>query len=283
MHLQNPAPTALQFNGGFITGGSLQGYFLRSTNSVNNYSFPVGGSTLTSNYRAVEITPTTTDSSVFGVRLGNLSPSSETGISAAGAVAPFDVNLKETTLGVLNENYFHSIYRFFGAAEANASIYFFNTDAQNIITTVGKWNIPNNQWEDANFTISTLSSPKPAYNFPNKVATSAQPITNTDDVYALSEIELIFPTGFSPNGDGFNDFFIIENLEQFPDNEIEIYNRWGEKVFAAKPYLNNWEGVNTSGGIQLQGGNLKEDTYFYILKLDETMEPVKNYLELIRN
>lgn len=283
VHLQNPSIASLQWNGGFISGENLEGYFLRSTNSINSYSFPVGSSSLINNYRSVEITPTSVDSSVFGVRLASLSPSFETGTSASGSIAPFDLNLKEAILGTLNENYFHTIYRFFGNAECNTSIYFFENDTENDITTVGKWNTFTNQWEDDDFTISTLINPMPEYNLPNRVAMSKQAITYADDVYALSETRLIFPTGFSPNGDGYNDAFIIENLDLFPDNEIIIFNRWGEKIYSAKPYLNDWKGVNESNGIKLQGNDLQEDTYFYILRLDEASEPIKNYLELIRD
>ncbi len=71
--------------------------------------------------------------------------------------------------------------------------------------------------------------------------------------------KMIFYTGFSPNGDGVNDYFKIEGIAQYPNNEISIFNRWGTKVFGMKGYKNAWDGTwnNTI---------LPEGTYFYILK-----------------
>ena len=49
-------------------------------------------------------------------------------------------------------------------------------------------------------------------------------------------VPLHIPNGFSPNSDGFNDAFVIEGLDQYPDNAIIIiFNRWGDEVFSAAP------------------------------------------------
>ena len=68
---------------------------------------------------------------------------------------------------------------------------------------------------------------------------------------------LKFYTGFSPNGDGINDYFVIDGIENFPNNSMEIYNRWGNNVFKSKHYKNDWAG--TWGTEKLPDG-----TYFYI-------------------
>jgi len=281
VHLLNGDVSSLQWNGGYISGANLEGYFMRSTNQNMAYAFPVGSSILDNEYRAIEITPSTGDSSVFGVRLGALDASDDFGTSSAGSSAPFSLDDKENSLGSLNENFYHSINRFYGNKDANASIFFFNSDAENVITTVGKWNSSDAEWKNEYFSISTVANAKPEYNAPNKVATTKNPLTFDDDVYVLSDVDLIFPTGFSPNGDQINDLFVIENLEQYPDNELEIYNRWGEKIYFAQPYLNDWGGINISNGVKLQGDMIDEDTYYYILKLDKDSEPIKNFFEVI--
>lgn len=71
----------------------------------------------------------------------------------------------------------------------------------------------------------------------------------------------------TPNGDGTNDelrFEILDNAdpEFFPDNEIVIFNRWGDIVFKARPYNNDWRGQNGAGQ------ELPHATYYYILRLD---------------
>lgn len=71
---------------------------------------------------------------------------------------------------------------------------------------------------------------------------------------------LLIPySGFSPNGDGINEYFAIEGLDAFPRNTLEVYNRWGNRIFMKTDYQGNWDG--TWGGLVLPDG-----TYFYILK-----------------
>lgn len=75
------------------------------------------------------------------------------------------------------------------------------------------------------------------------------------------------PNAITPNGDGNNDLFIIEFLEDGncrnrSDSELVILNRWGDVVYSAKPYKNDWGGQGPDGSMLPQG------TYYYILKLD---------------
>lgn len=74
------------------------------------------------------------------------------------------------------------------------------------------------------------------------------------------------PNAITPNGDGLNDelvFDILENAFDFwPDNELVVFNRWGDIVYRARPYVNNWRGT-TDSGMKLPDG-----TYYYILRLD---------------
>ena len=61
---------------------------------------------------------------------------------------------------------------------------------------------------------------------------------------------------FTPNDDGKNEFLAIDNLEQFPDNTITVYNRWGSIVFQADAYVSDEEnGWN--------GDDVPDGTYFY--------------------
>src|SRR5690606_15997331 len=56
----------------------------------------------------------------------------------------------------------------------------------------------------------------------------------------------------TPNGDGMNDKLVFDVLlftpaEEFPDNEIIIFNRWGDVVYKQQPYDNEWNGQNSNG------------------------------------
>lgn len=88
---------------------------------------------------------------------------------------------------------------------------------------------------------------------------------------------LKFYSGITPNNDGKNDVWVIENIEQFPENEVKIFNRWGEEVWYGKNYDNKevvWEGNNKGGDL------LSSSTYFYIADVDGTI--YKGWVELTR-
>jgi gliding motility-associated-like protein len=105
--------------------------------------------------------------------------------------------------------------------------------------------------------------------------------TATVDLNVNPIINIVYPNILTPNGDGFNDILFFNGLEYFPENELEIYNRWGERVYYAKPYMNDWTGLNNSDGAKVQGINLGSDTYYYIFKLSPESEVVKSFFELI--
>ncbi|MEY3051366.1 MAG: hypothetical protein RLY31_1151 [Bacteroidota bacterium] len=86
---------------------------------------------------------------------------------------------------------------------------------------------------------------------------------------------LIIYNGFSPNGDGFNDVFTIENIDRFPNSHLQVFNRWGNLVFEAQGYDNTWDGKH-------RGSDLPDGTYFYLLDLGDDQEPYTGYLQLQR-
>ncbi len=83
------------------------------------------------------------------------------------------------------------------------------------------------------------------------------------ELTVILDYDINVPQGFSPNGDGVNDYLVIDNLEKYPNNHIMILNRWGNKLFEAKPYLNDWDGTTKNGNRPPAG------TYFYILELEK--------------
>ncbi len=90
------------------------------------------------------------------------------------------------------------------------------------------------------------------------------------------KLALSIPTLFTPNGDGINDNFKIDGLQLFPQNELAIFNRWGNEVYFVKGYMQNnklWDGAN-----------LDEGTYFYVLKVSTngTFRRFSGYTTLIR-
>ena len=92
---------------------------------------------------------------------------------------------------------------------------------------------------------------------------------------AISGSTLFIPNLYTPNGDGTNDAFEIRGLELFAQNDLVIVNRWGNEVYKATGYQNNWTGEG-----------LNEGTYFYVLRVKEAAgsewQVFKGYITLIR-
>jgi large repetitive protein len=84
----------------------------------------------------------------------------------------------------------------------------------------------------------------------------------------------------TPDGDGLNDGLEFEEIETEPaksGNDIIILNRWGQPVYTAKPYNNDWKGQSKSGN------ELPEGSYYYVLYLrDGKKEVIYGSVLLIR-
>lgn len=83
----------------------------------------------------------------------------------------------------------------------------------------------------------------------------------------------------TPNGDYINNYLVFPDSENYLDPEIRIYNRWGNLVYQKKPYMNNWYGVNQNGK------NLPEGTYYYILEynlLNNERQRIKGDITIVR-
>ena len=82
---------------------------------------------------------------------------------------------------------------------------------------------------------------------------------------------VVVPNVFTPNGDGFNDTYVITHLEDYPEATLSVVNRWGQEVLPEAKYRNDWD-----------GGDARPGTYYYILKLAEGQAPMKGQLRIIR-
>ena len=101
-------------------------------------------------------------------------------------------------------------------------------------------------------------------------------------ITVIDEVLLEIPNGFSPNGDGINDELIIEGLYKYPENEITIFNRWGDQVYYAKPYNNDWDGYGNNNSMLIGENKLIDGTYFYYFKYDNEHSVQSGNIELKR-
>ena len=85
-------------------------------------------------------------------------------------------------------------------------------------------------------------------------------------------------SGFSPDGDGVNDNFTILGIQNYPNNSLTIFNKWGETVFKQKGYNNNWNGERMDG----ESIDADDSTYYYVLDNGEG-ELLSGYVQITDN
>ncbi|MCD4770030.1 MAG: gliding motility-associated C-terminal domain-containing protein [Bacteroidales bacterium] len=98
-----------------------------------------------------------------------------------------------------------------------------------------------------------------------------------EDMLLINVKTIIVNSGFSPNGDGINDYFVIDGIDN-TENELVITDMSGLIVYKITNYKNDWEGMD------MYGNYLPDGTYYYFLKiLSEPRENYKGYLIIKRN
>lgn len=102
---------------------------------------------------------------------------------------------------------------------------------------------------------------------------------NLQQIIETSNGEVIIYPGVSPNLDGKNDYLRIDNIEEYPANELFIYDRIGNLIASYKGYdntSNSWKGEFRNGNNE----RVVNGTYYYVLKLDSDSRPKKGFLVL---
>jgi gliding motility-associated-like protein len=94
--------------------------------------------------------------------------------------------------------------------------------------------------------------------------------------------DISIPEAFTPDGDNTNDLFVIPGIENYPINNLSIFNRWGNEVFFEEGYNNTWDGT-ANRGIVIGDSKLPTGTYYYILDLNGDGKTIyKGYVYLKR-
>ncbi|WP_298323883.1 gliding motility-associated C-terminal domain-containing protein [uncultured Dokdonia sp.] len=93
--------------------------------------------------------------------------------------------------------------------------------------------------------------------------------TRTEFTGVLNIFDVEVFNGVSPDGDGVNDFFIIEGINAFPDNNVQIFNRWGVQVFEQDGYTEDeatgFKGISEGRATLNAKETLPEGTYYYLI------------------
>ena len=136
---------------------------------------------------------------------------------------------------------------------------------------------------DGAITYTPTTGYKGTDNFSYEVCTDLCPNTCQKATVILNVVEAfqqVFTSNevITPNGDGLNDALIIEDFDAAsPQNKstIAIYSQWGELVFKAAPYMNNWTGT-------FDKSPLPDGTYYFIFQANSKAEPLKSFITILR-
>jgi gliding motility-associated-like protein len=100
------------------------------------------------------------------------------------------------------------------------------------------------------------------------------------DTVTIADIQtescLFIPNAFTPNGDGDHDMWVISNLDLYNSIKLEIFNRWGNKVYENADYQNDWDGLS-SDGKKLPGG-----VYYYVIDMSNGNKVMQGSVTIIR-
>lgn len=85
----------------------------------------------------------------------------------------------------------------------------------------------------------------------------------------------VIPNTFTPNDDGINDTWVIENLDSYIGNRVQIFNRYGQLMFESYGYAKPWDG-------KYKGKPLPFGTYYYIIEPGNGMDALTGYVTILR-
>ena len=146
--------------------------------------------------------------------------------------------------------------------EASSSLEIMNADLNAL--RIVRWDADRNFWLDESGVVNTDNNAIRTISNVTDYGIYALAITNEEIV---SSGDLLAYNNLTPNGDGINDTFIITGIENYPDNNVKIVNRWGSVVYEVDGYNNTdraFSGVANSG-LSMSDGMLPSGTYYYVL------------------
>jgi len=99
------------------------------------------------------------------------------------------------------------------------------------------------------------------------------------DTLIVNVVNLKVYSGFTPNNDGYNDFWMIENIKLYPNNKVRVFDRNNTLVYEKRSYDNSWKGTFDAR----TGEKLPAGTYFYILELSGGIKVYKGVVTILGN
>lgn len=105
--------------------------------------------------------------------------------------------------------------------------------------------------------------------------TSKEGCVSSDEVFVKVLKTPVIPTAFTPNNDGKNDVWNIKYLDTYPNATVEVFNRFGNKVYASLGYTEPWKG-------KFNGEDLPVGTYYYIINPNSGRKTISGAVTILR-
>lgn len=97
----------------------------------------------------------------------------------------------------------------------------------------------------------------------------------SDDVFVQLLLKPVIPNAFSPNGDGINDTWVIKYLDTYPGSTVQVFDRYGKKVFTSTGYSQAWDG-------KTNGSPIPAGVYYYIVDPKNNLKPISGSVTILR-
>ena len=97
----------------------------------------------------------------------------------------------------------------------------------------------------------------------------------TDNVFVKVLKKVIVPNAFSPNKDGINDEWKLQEIEAYPDADVTVFNRYGQAVFSTRGYNKPWNGTYNNKPLPV-------GTYYYVIDLKFGLPKLKGWVVILR-
>ncbi|MFD1630005.1 gliding motility-associated C-terminal domain-containing protein [Pseudopedobacter beijingensis] len=140
------------------------------------------------------------------------------------------------------------------------------------------------QWENAEGIIGNTNTAEITVR-PVQTTTYKVLVTNSGGCSVTQEFTLTVNNNYdlvvaanllSPNGDGLNDYWKVENIDLYPDSEVKVFDKSGRIIFSKKGYNNDWDG-------RIAGSSLNEDTYYYLIDFGPGQPKKKGFITMLNN
>ncbi|TWI97273.1 gliding motility-associated-like protein [Mucilaginibacter frigoritolerans] len=105
--------------------------------------------------------------------------------------------------------------------------------------------------------------------------TDSKGCVTSDVVSIIVSPKLVVPNTFTPNADGINDYWDIVGLEAYEHATVDIFTRWGQKVYHSIGYDKPWDGT-------FNNGRLPVGVYYYVIDTKVNGQILSGYITLIR-